>query len=367
MKTLRALIALAIPALLIALAVAPAAPAEDADDDDGVADAEVEPAKAARARHEARLLAQPGVQAVGVGLTDGRRVGLQVFVKKGRPKPALPKHLDGVPVKVVEAERFVAHEGPCDAGGCHADIEPLPARMGTSTGNVSGIFAGTLGYRVHRRGDPAQVGYLTVNHLAGASGPALCPAQLNPANLPAFRLDQCQPGQLDAPGFACVSTIGGVVQVVPIVMGAEFLNTVDAAFVESSRGCVSKVIRDVGPPARDPAFPKLDQTLRMSGRSSGLRKVRVAAINVTVSVDYGPSCGTARLVNQAITVPVNGTTASRPGDSGAPLVNGGRRPVGLNYAGDGYFGVIIPMPLVLDALGVQIDNQPDAPGSTCTP
>ena len=277
---------------LVVLGSIPRALAQDTDRDEAGAanQADVDAAKEVKEKYEASLLSTAGVLGVGVGLAPNGRVGIVVFVQKGAPRPALPSQADGVPITVIESGGFVAHDGPCDAGACHEDVENLPVRMGTSTGNVNGIFAGTLGYRVRRIGDIAtsEVGYITNNHVASASGGALCPAQLNPANLPAFGLDQCQPGLLDAPGFGCVSPrIGDLVQVVPLVMGGAFLNTVDAAFVRSNRACVSRNIRDIGNPSSSVNFPKLGTTLKLSGRSSGLRLVKVTAVNVTVDVFYG--------------------------------------------------------------------------------
>jgi len=221
-----------------------------------------------------------------------------------------------------------------------------------------------------RMGNPADVGYVTNNHVAAASGTTLCPAQLNLTNLPVFNLNQCQPGLLDARGTCVAPPIGALVQAVPLVMGNQFLNTVDAAFVKSRRGCVSKNILEVGAPDSAPAFPQLGETLQLSGRTSGLITIKVQTVNATVSVSYnGGICGVANFVNQVITVPVSSGAASLPGDSGSPVVRLAESniiPVGLNFAGNGFNGVLNPMPLVLNALGVAIDTAPDeAPPAAC--
>jgi len=335
-----------------------------------VNEAEIDSAKAVQAKHQPALMKQPGVRGVGVGLMeDGKRVGIHVFVGKGQRRPELPAQLENVPVRIIEAGPFKAHDGPCDSSSpCHVGAVALPVQMGNSTSNDNGQFAGTLGFRVMRRGDPSLVGYITNNHIAAASGGNLCPAQINPENLPAFETQQCQPGKLDASGGICVAPpIGNLVQVVPLIMGGEFLNTVDAAFVQSNRGCVSKTIRDIGNPTANAAFPKLNSILRLSGRTSGLRRVKVITINAAALIDYDTAtCGEALFVNQAVTEPVTGSSASLPGDSGAPLVNGDRKAIGLNFAGDGFIGIITPMPLVLNALGVVIDTAPnEPPAATC--
>ena len=103
----------------------------------------------------------------------------------------------------------------------------------------------------------------------------------------------------------------------------------------------------------------------MSGRTSGLKRNQVVAVNFTVNVDYDAgTCGLARFVNQAVMAPLDSLSAARPGDSGAPVVQG-KTPVGLVFAGDPFFAIINPMPLVLSALGVEIDRLLDEPGATC--
>jgi|SRR5215813_12554153 len=326
-------------------------------------------------RHKPELLALPGVTAVGVGMMrDGATVGIHIYIQQGADTSPMPRSMDGVPIMVIDrGSPFEAHNlgevaAEDEASIDHTGIFNLPVPMGISTGNVNGLFAGTLGYRVMRMGNPADVGYVTNNHVAAASGTTLCPAQLNPTNLPVFNLNQCQPGLLDARGTCVAPPIGALVQAVPLVMGNQFLNTVDAAFVKSRRGCVSKNILEVGAPNSDPAFPQLGDTLQLSGRTSGIITIRVQTVNATVSVGYG-SCGVANFVNQVITVPVSSGSASLPGDSGSPvvrLVESSITPVGLNFAGNGFNGVLNPIPLVLNALGVAIDTAPDeAPPAAC--
>jgi hypothetical protein len=328
-------------------------------------------------QHKSELLALPGMTAVGVGLMrDGATVGMHIYIQQGADARPMPRSMDGVPVMVIEGgSPFEAHDRGAfsaedEASIDHTGIFNLPVPMGISTGNVNGLLAGTLGYRVMRLGNPSDVGYVTNNHVAAASGPNLCPAQLNPANLPVFNVNQCQPGILDARGICVLPPIGALVQAVPLVMGNQFLNTVDAAFVKSRRGCVSKNILEVGAPDSAPAFPQLGETLRLSGRTSGVITIRVQTVNATVAVSYnGGICGVARFVNQVITVPVSSGAASLPGDSGSPVVRleaSSIIPVGLNFAGNGFNGIVNPVPLVLNALGVAIDTAPDeAPPAAC--
>jgi hypothetical protein len=142
-------------------------------------------------QHKSVLLELPGVTAVGVGLMrDGATVGIHIYIQQSADARPMPRSMDGVPVVVMEGgSPFEAHDrgvfsAEDESSIDHMGIFNLPVPMGISTGNVNGIFAGTLGYRVIRMGNPADVGYVTNNHVAAASGPNLCPAQLNPTNLP---------------------------------------------------------------------------------------------------------------------------------------------------------------------------------------
>jgi hypothetical protein len=329
-------------------------------------------ALAAQAQFQSEILATPGVQGVGVGfMADGVRQGIHLFVRRGTPLTSLPTRLGNVPVRVIESPGFTAHNGPCDANApCHAGAYAKPVPMGVSTGNVNGYFAGTLGFRVHRSGNPNEVGYLTNNHIAAATGD-LCPAQVNPARLVAFGTNECQPGLFDSIDGTCALSrrIGRLVQVTPLVMGGSFLNVADAAFVQSKRGCVSKNILDIGAPSANAQFPAIGDVVTMSGRTSGRKINKVLTINAVVDVAYESVCGTARFVNQAISIPVDSDAASLPGDSGAPvlkILGSSRIPTGLNFAGDGYMSVITPIPIVLNALGVEIDTNADAaPAASC--
>ena len=311
--------------------------------------------------NEPDLFKIPGVVGVGIGLTGaGGDVGIHVYLDEDHPKAsvtALPQRLDGVAVRVLQTDRIKALDGP--PGNNHKLNYPVPVPMGTSTSNVNGNFAGTLGLRVFRIGQSSNVGYITNNHVAAASGANLCPLQVNPQRLPAFGVDQCQPGRLDAAGSCTPPVIGDLVQAVPIHMGGSFQNTVDAVFVQSSRSLVNKTILDIGNPSPTIIEPAIGASVRKSGRSTGLTKGTINTINTSVNVNYGTGCGVARFVGQIILGP---SGFSAPGDSGSPILRnvldsaGRRRPVGLLFAGSSSITVANRIGDVLGALHSQIDT-----------
>jgi hypothetical protein len=324
-----------------------------------VTEAQLRPVLAMQRSYEAQLFAMPGVVAVGTGLTDEGKPAVHIYVSTTAlhaAATAVPRQLDNVPTKILETDEIQAFAGPSSDVQKMAPDLPIP--MGVSTGNINGFFVGTLGVRVFRIGQSSAVGYITNNHVAAASGPSLCPAQLNPAVMPAFGVEQCQPGLLDAGGVCSDPPIGALLQAVPIIMGGAFENTVDAAFVSSTRSLVEKTILDIGPPSATVQAPAVNLQVRKSGRTTGLTTGTIQTINATVNVGYD-ACGVAKFVGQIIITP---GTFSAPGDSGALILGGtdasGRqKPVGLLFAGSSTVTVANRISDVLGALHSQIDTK----------
>lgn len=327
-----------------------------------VSEEELRPAIRVQSQNENKLLGLPGVVAVGVGLSDdGSGPAVHVYLSIDAPRAsasAISSRIDGVPVRVFETDEIKALDGP--PGNNHKQSFAPPVPMGVSTSSVSAFggvsSVGTLGYRVFRSGQPNNVGYITNNHVAGSSGPSHCPAMINPANLPPFRLAQCQPSLPDDDG--CASSIGNLVQAVPIIMGGLYQNTVDAVFVKSNRSLVNKTILDIGDPSPQLQAPAVGLQVRKSGRTTGFTQGTIQTINVTVNVSYS-ACGIARFVGQIAIVP---GTFSAGGDSGSPVLgdtdsSGRRRPVGLLFAGSSDVTFANRISDVLGALHSAIDTK----------
>lgn len=353
--------------LAIGLSLLSSAPVFSREKDAGVmSEDQLRSAIKVQKNNESALLAMPGVVAVGVGMdeNDGEPA-VHVYLNTGSPAASLsrsvmPRKIDGITVRIIETGPIRAFDGP--PGTDHRLPYPAPVPMGTSTSNFNGIFAGTLGVRVFRTGQSGLVGYITNNHVASPSGAGLCPAQLNPAAIPAFGVDQCQPGRLDAAGNVCRNPrVGDLIQAVPIIMGGAFENTVDAAFVGSTRSLVNKTILDIGNPSPTVQNAAVNLAVRKSGRTTGFTTGTIQTINATVDVGYGGSCGTAKFVGQIIIVGSSGSF-SAGGDSGSLILggtdsSGRRRPVGLLFAGSDTITVANRIGDVLGALGVQVDTQ----------
>jgi hypothetical protein len=75
----------------------------------GVDEAQLAKAKAVQARHEVELLSKPGVAGVGVGLSEtGDGVAIHIYVNEKVGRPVLPRNIEGVPVRIIKTEGFVA-------------------------------------------------------------------------------------------------------------------------------------------------------------------------------------------------------------------------------------------------------------------
>ena len=92
------------------------------------------------------------------------------------------------------------------------------------------------------------------------------------------------------------------------------------------------------------------------GRTTGLTRGRIEAINATVAVDYG--VGVALFVRQIL---ISGDGFAGGGDSGAVIVldrpGGARKPVGLLFAGSSTVAVANRIDLVLRRFGVVMDDK----------
>jgi hypothetical protein len=131
-------------------------------------------------------------------------------------------------------------------------------------------------------------------------------------------------------------------------------NRVDAAIasVTSTNLRRSTPSDGYGTPRATTASAALNQTVRKYGRTTGQTSGKVVGLNATVFVEYSGG-RIARFVGQIM---IQGSSFSGPGDSGALIIDGNRRPVGLLFAGGGSYTFANPIGRVLSALNVTIDG-----------
>ena len=128
-------------------------------------------------------------------------------------------------------------------------------------------------------------------------------------------------------------------------------------------GAIAKLRPDVKYDAATPHFKfagtgtvQPGDAVRLVGRTSGLVKGAVQAINASVVIAGLPDSpqGTATFTGLVACVAEGGKPFSQPGDSGAPVVNAKSELVGMIYAGSETVSYFIPIEPLLKALEVEL-------------
>jgi hypothetical protein len=300
-------------------------------------------ALAAQSRHTDRLLGIKGVVGTAVALDAGGKAEMRVFTRDASVR-GLPATLDGTPVSVVVTGPIRSLVATATAGAATA-VNPRsrfarPVPIGVSTGNQRECISGTIGARVKRG---MSFFALSNNHVYALGNTAPLGSNV------------LQPGQADANCAAGANArLGKLSRFVRIVFSQTASNRVDAAIasVTSANLRRSTPSDGYGTPRATTASAALNQTVRKYGRTTGYTTGRVVGLNATVLVEYNPG-QFARFVGQIV---VQSASFSRPGDSGALIVDANRRPVGLLFAGGGVYTFANPIKQVLSALNVTVDG-----------
>ena len=295
-------------------------------------------------KHTEFLLTREGVVGTAVGRDRDGQLAVKVFVKTGAHAAGIPSYLDGVPVAVDVTGDIVALARSSVVRTARFD-RPVP--IGVSTGHPN-ITAGTISCRVT---DGTNVYALSNNHVY---------ANENRASIGDNVL---QPGPYDG-GKNPDDAIGTLAAFQTIAFCNPYPsncpnNTIDAAIARSSTSLLGNATPSdgYGTPRSTPVTPQVNLRVKKYGRTTGLTKGKVYALNATVNVGY--DTGTARFVGQIVITP---GSFSAPGDSGSLIVvNGGsddRKAVGLLFAGSSFVTIANPIGSVLSVLGVSIDGPP---------
>jgi hypothetical protein len=300
-------------------------------------------ALATQSRHTDRLLRIKGVVGTAVALDAQGKAEMRVFTRDAGVR-GLPATLDGTPVSVVVTGPIRALVATATAGA-GAAVNPRarfarPVPIGISTGNQRECISGTIGARVKRG---TSFFALSNNHVYALENSAPLGSNV------------LQPGQADANCAAGSNArLGKLSKFVRIAFSETASNRVDAAIasVTSSNLRRSTPSDGYGTPRAITAMAALNQTVRKYGRTTGQTSGKVVGLNATVYVEYG-SGRVARFVGQIM---IQGSSFSGPGDSGALIVDGNRRPVGLLFAGGGNYTFANQIGQVLSALNVKIDG-----------
>jgi hypothetical protein len=299
------------------------------------------------------VMAIDGVVGIGTGLSETGQPALVILTRSAADRPRLPRAAEGVPVVYLAVGTPVplSEAEPLSAGvasfrktatyGTERAVRPVP--IGISTGNWNQCAAGTIAARVKNGSDYF---VLSCNHVF---------ARINAAALGERIL---QPGRSEVACAQIVAdTIGSLADFEPIVHLSTANNLMDAALVRTSPAFVRTGTPPdgYGIPSSTIKSAALRMKLQKYGKTTGLTKANVQAINVTLGLNYG--YGTARFVNQIIAE--SNSLFVDVGDSGSLVVTDDRnnQPVGLVFARSGTnYTYINPIGPILQRFNVEIDN-----------
>ena len=302
-------------------------------------------ARAAKAKHEDKILDTPGVAGIGVGVNRAGKAVVKVY--KERPDADVPATLDGVEVDSVTTGIIEARSAPTDRF-------PRPVPIGVSAG-LHDFGSGTLGARV---ADGTHVFALSNNHVFAGINSASVGEAIT------------QPGSADG-GTDPVDRIGTLYAYQTINFSAGSTNTIDAAIALVSTANVGTTTPDdgYGTPGTVTAHAFVGEPVQKYGRTTGLQLGAVAGTDVSVDVCYLLLFTTclqqARFVNQISVTP---GTFSAAGDSGSLIVTqNGNQPVALLFAGGDGLTIGNPIDTVLQRFGVTIEGAPPSDGPPGSP
>ncbi len=299
-------------------------------------------------RHTERLMAIDGVIGTATGLAEDGRVSVKVYTTRPRVE-GIPSELDGVPVVVEVTGEIRALGKPEGRGGgkpkrlTGKDRWPRPVPIGVSVGNgnIAECASGTIGCAVEKNGTRY---ILSNNHVLALENDGDIGDQI------------VQPGTYDSDcAFLEEDVIGTLSDFEPIdFSGGE--NLIDAAIAlafAGQLGC-STYTTEYGFPSSTPVEATLEMNVQKVGRTTGLTKGSVTAINATITVGYSGQ-KTAVFVKQII---VSGRRFLNAGDSGSLVVtrDANKDPVGLLFAGNvnGSIGVANRIQAVLGEFGITV-------------
>jgi hypothetical protein len=304
------------------------------------------------------LMRQPEILGTAVGSNSAGAPVLTVYVDQdsanaGEVIRNLPREFRGVGVQVQLTDKFRAMARPPGGGVSHTAKQTPPIQLGTSGGwtyDLANGFCcgGTLGSlvrigntqyilsnyhvfeadivsggnnRVARTGDPIiQPGLIDVNCTSANAQPV--GTLVKQSSLPGSNVD-CSTAQV-TPGM--VRTDGAILEI-----GTISSSTVPAA---------------------------LRQSVKKSGRTTGLTRSSISGLNATISVTYENECagGTAftKTFTGQIVVTNRGSKFLNSGDSGSLMVEDvatNPRAIGLLFAGSNSTAIANPIDQVLSFLG----------------
>ncbi len=315
------------------------------------------------------LMKLEGILGTAVGLSEQDEVALVVYLDRDHPsinelKQAFPPQLRGTAVQLHLTDKFRAlagRPGGGGGGGGGTTADPRakqtpPIQLGTSGGwryDLANGYccAGTLGSLIQVN----EVQYILSNYHVleadiVAGGNSRVATEGDPVT---------QPGLID------VGCNAANAQNVATLMTLSALpdNNVDCAVAQVLSGMVRTdgAILGIGTISAQTAGAAVNQAVKKTGRTSGLTRSKVSALNATISVAYDNECAGGAAFTKTFTGQIvianKGTKFLQGGDSGSLMVedvSSNARAVGLLYAGSSTSAIANPIGEVLNFVGSKL-------------
>lgn len=308
-------------------------------------------------RHTPVLFREREVVGTAATVDERGEPAILIMVSEAVAPGRLPAQIDGRRVLVEVTGPIVAMKG----GGSvsHTAIQTPPIQLGTSGGPALDIAngfccGGTLGSLVQSGG----MQYILSNShvfagdvVSGGNG-----------RVSTLGDDITQPGLIDVGCNAANAQVVADLSSLSSIFPPASSSNVDAAIALARPGMVRTdgAILEIGTLSSQTVGAFVGQSVKKSGRTTGLTRSSVSALNATVNVGYSDECAggsfTKTFTGQ-IMISNRGSRFLNSGDSGSLMVEDvttSPRAVGLLYAGSSSTAVANPIGAVLSHFGVSM-------------
>jgi hypothetical protein len=311
--------------------------------------------------HTAALMRMPGVVGTAITADAAGRPAIMILTEHLLGTTLLPSTIDGYNVIEEVTGKIIAYKGH-GGGTSHTALQTPPIQLGTSGGNVNDIAngfccSGTLGSLVHI----GTTQYILSNSHVFAGD--VVPGGNNRVAQIGDQVDQ--PGLVDNNCSASGTNIVANVSTLSTLYPPASTPNVDCSIAKVISGMVRTdgAILEVGTLSAQTVAASVGQAVKKSGRTTGLTRGTVSALNATVSVGYETECaGTSftKTFTGQIIVSQHHSAFLNSGDSGSLMVEDvttNPRAVGLLYAGSSNSAVANPINDDLSFLGASMVGQ----------
>jgi len=304
--------------------------------------------------HTPALMADPDVIGTAVTVREDGTPAILVMVTSERARRGAPQWLDDTPVEVLLTDRIVAMKGKPGGGGGggkvdHKAKQTAPIELGTSGGwryDLANGYCcgGTLGSLIQVGGNLRILSNYHVFEADIVNGGNGRRAQTGDPVI--------QPGLIDV---GC--NAANAQDVATLVVSHSLPNSnVDCSSANIISGMVKTdgSILEIGTLSSQTVGAFVGQGVKKSGRTSGLSRSSVDALNASVSVSYEDECAGSTVFTKTYTGQIiianRGSKFLAGGDSGSLMVEdvtSNPRAVGLLFAGSSTLAVANPIDEVL--------------------